>query len=612
MNKFEYKNLTPFKWFVLENFPFIEADFDALTEWQLFCKLGKEMNKIINSENTLGTQMENVTNAFIELQNYVNNYFDNLDVQDEIDNKLNEMASDGTLEKIINEELFTTLNSKYLHSLVTYKTINNMIEDETLENGQTVYVKGKLAEGDGFSAYYNIVNQGIENQEYTIKLNNNLYAVLQNELEENYYNEITYNKERYNNTDCYYINIPLNDKNNNLINISVEKAGINPIRNNTNTPMEHAQINNTTFTSNAALAVEIDGQYVDGIVISNGTILRDYSMAGKISDEYKYIGIKEDRTIKSYQANAVTAQAMIDDGVKNAVLCFGTCVENGKIVENFPHDTKPDVSLFLGIKENKDIIILACDGRNSSNFGLTYQTGGQLLIDKGCIEVYCLDSGGSSSINLRGNKLNMSIDNDGTTDRKISYLFDIKKTITNKQNANIYSNIGNFIHNKNMQYMRLINKREPLILRTRLNITQQTIKPNLSTNGDKLINLVLSAPSTSHITVENGTIKINIPEQYLSPFPYQIKLHGHITIHNTTGANTSHFVNIMENENVISTYRNTIGNDDYSTFTIDELLFNLTSIHEYSILINANNINDTVVTGGNLWLEYIPKNESYL
>lgn len=101
MNKFNYTNLTPFKWFVLENFPFIEADFDALTEWQLFCKLGKEMNKIINNENILGTQVVNVTNAFIELQNYINNYFDNLDVQDEINNKLNEMAEDGTLTTLI-------------------------------------------------------------------------------------------------------------------------------------------------------------------------------------------------------------------------------------------------------------------------------------------------------------------------------------------------------------------------------------------------------------------------------------------------------------------------------------------------------------------------------
>lgn len=101
MNNFNYNKLTPFKWFILENFPFIEADFDALTEWQLFCKLGKEMNKIITSENVLGTQMENVTNAFIELENYVNNYFNNLDVQDEINNKLNEMAEDGTLSSLL-------------------------------------------------------------------------------------------------------------------------------------------------------------------------------------------------------------------------------------------------------------------------------------------------------------------------------------------------------------------------------------------------------------------------------------------------------------------------------------------------------------------------------
>lgn len=124
MNKFEYKNLTPFKWFVLENFPFIEADFDALTEWQLFCKLGKEMNKIINSENTLGTQVESVTNAFIELQNYVNNYFNNLDVQEEVNEKLNQMASDGTLENIINNEIFGEIQQDIININSKLSSIN--------------------------------------------------------------------------------------------------------------------------------------------------------------------------------------------------------------------------------------------------------------------------------------------------------------------------------------------------------------------------------------------------------------------------------------------------------------------------------------------------------
>lgn len=106
MNNFNYKNLTPFKWFVLENFPYIEADFDALTNWQLFCKLGEEINKVIDKMNLCGEQTENLTNAFNDLKNYVDNYFKDLDVQEEINHKLDEMAQDGTISEIINQEIF--------------------------------------------------------------------------------------------------------------------------------------------------------------------------------------------------------------------------------------------------------------------------------------------------------------------------------------------------------------------------------------------------------------------------------------------------------------------------------------------------------------------------
>lgn len=127
---YDYKNLPPFKWFVLENFPFIEADFDALTNWQLFCKLGKEMNKIIDSTNLTGEQVENLTNAFNELKNYVENYLDNLDIQEDINNKLDEMVEDGTLETLINEELFTEINN----NITSLQNSNNRLELTTLEN----------------------------------------------------------------------------------------------------------------------------------------------------------------------------------------------------------------------------------------------------------------------------------------------------------------------------------------------------------------------------------------------------------------------------------------------------------------------------------------------
>ena len=99
MNKnYDYKRLTPFKWFVLQNFPFIDEDFDAITNYQLFCKLGEEINKLIISMNQAGEQVE-------ELTEYVSTFFDNLDVQEEVDNKIDRMVEDGTLQEIITQYL---------------------------------------------------------------------------------------------------------------------------------------------------------------------------------------------------------------------------------------------------------------------------------------------------------------------------------------------------------------------------------------------------------------------------------------------------------------------------------------------------------------------------
>mgnify|MGYP002516626201 CR=1 FL=1 len=109
---YEYKKLCPFKWFILENFPFIEADFDSLTNWQLFEKLGNEINKIIKNVNLTGEQVENLTNAFNELKNYVDNFFTDLNVQEEINQKLDEMAESGQLAEIINQEIFGEITSK--------------------------------------------------------------------------------------------------------------------------------------------------------------------------------------------------------------------------------------------------------------------------------------------------------------------------------------------------------------------------------------------------------------------------------------------------------------------------------------------------------------------
>ena len=99
--KENYKELPPFKMQVLTNFPYIEADFDALTNYQLLCKIVEYLNAVIANENEVTEQITSLYNAYVSLQDYVNNYFDNLDVTEEINNKLDEMAEDGSLTNLI-------------------------------------------------------------------------------------------------------------------------------------------------------------------------------------------------------------------------------------------------------------------------------------------------------------------------------------------------------------------------------------------------------------------------------------------------------------------------------------------------------------------------------
>lgn len=69
--------------------------------------------------------------AFTTLQNFVDNYFDNLDVQDEINNKLDEMASDGTLASLISTQILGDLSTLLTNDKSTIvDAVNEVFRDQ--------------------------------------------------------------------------------------------------------------------------------------------------------------------------------------------------------------------------------------------------------------------------------------------------------------------------------------------------------------------------------------------------------------------------------------------------------------------------------------------------
>ena len=89
-----YKNITPFKRFIVQNFPWINEDFDALTNVELMGKIIEKLNDLISNGYILEENMNS-------LYNFTKDYFETLDVTDEINAKLDEMASNGTLTTLI-------------------------------------------------------------------------------------------------------------------------------------------------------------------------------------------------------------------------------------------------------------------------------------------------------------------------------------------------------------------------------------------------------------------------------------------------------------------------------------------------------------------------------
>lgn len=155
-----------FRRFVIQNFPYIEQDFDALTDYQLISKIVEYLNQVITSQNNLVDDMNDLETAFNTLKDYVDHYFDNLDVQEEINNKLDQMAEDGQLTQLIAQ--FLSLNA-----VMSFPSVASMKLAENLVNGSTVETYGFYNVNDGGGAKYyvrTVTNDDVVDEKTIIEL----------------------------------------------------------------------------------------------------------------------------------------------------------------------------------------------------------------------------------------------------------------------------------------------------------------------------------------------------------------------------------------------------------------------------------------------------------
>lgn len=425
-------------------------------------------NTVIPTINNNANAVLELQNLYVELKTYVDNYFENLDIQEEVNNKLDEMAENGELANIISQ--FLNANC-----ILKFNNMQDLLNSENLVNGNIVGVFGNTDINDGFVNYYLITTQTTD-----IALNNNLYAkIIYNEKVDGSYliDEIEH-FELYNENSKSIVqvfHIPNKDKFNKTI--ELKHGFANDITSNTpanEKPSNFSNRKNTTLCINASIFdVESSSPNYNkilGLIIHNGQVVTDTRQYYPNPNWYKnryILGLKNNGLLQAYIGNS-NSQILLDDGVIESwqgfipILIDGLNNRNNLLnIHNWTEpsyeltqDLTPNYNKIYYILENgnyigkyglnyfqqnltyyeqvdgfryprqiiaqnattKDFYILSANGKGKTeNLGLTFEEVITLLkyIDENITFAYALDEGGSTATIF--NNINTINPTDGQT-----------------------------------------------------------------------------------------------------------------------------------------------------------------------------------------------------
>lgn len=113
--------MPPFKSWLASNIPAVYDN--TMTYYEELCALIKYLEtQVVPALNHNAAAVTTISKALEQLKQYVDHYFDNLDIQEEVDKKLDQMAEDGTLENLIgsllNSDFFNKSNTIGFHRIM--------------------------------------------------------------------------------------------------------------------------------------------------------------------------------------------------------------------------------------------------------------------------------------------------------------------------------------------------------------------------------------------------------------------------------------------------------------------------------------------------------------
>lgn len=126
-----YSDINKFKFWCQKVLPIVYDD--SLSYYEVLNKVVNYLNEVIENMDNVEDNVKSIYDAFVELQNYVNEYFDSQDWQSMVNNKIDQLVIEGYFEEII-EPLVTEDFNKLIIELNDFKEeVNGDIQSQNDE-----------------------------------------------------------------------------------------------------------------------------------------------------------------------------------------------------------------------------------------------------------------------------------------------------------------------------------------------------------------------------------------------------------------------------------------------------------------------------------------------
>lgn len=150
MKTIDTLDISPFKRLVMTIGELPTSFIESMSYYEALAWLVNYIEKtVVPTVNNNAEATQELQDAFIQLKDYVDNYFENLDVQEEINNKLDEMAESGELVEIIAQYL-------RLAGILVYNTVADLSAATNLTNGSVAKTLGITDYKNGDGSFYKI------------------------------------------------------------------------------------------------------------------------------------------------------------------------------------------------------------------------------------------------------------------------------------------------------------------------------------------------------------------------------------------------------------------------------------------------------------------------